>query len=413
MRRRIKYRAIAFVSGHKLINSMRTLLLSTALLFFAFGAVGQTPAPSPAQSNAMDLGITPNLALGDVISIDAVNQWMTVKTKDGDITVVLDDKTEYKKVKPGEKSLKNAEPAVLTEINVGDRVIALGRVSDDRKSVPAKRVVLMTRAAIVQKQEHDREEWKLRGIVGRIATLSVETREINLMMRATGGERSVTIPVSEKVTLRRYAPDSVKFSDARPSSFEELRVGDQVRALGDKSADGTRFTPEEIVSGSFRMVAGAISVINTASNEITIASLQNGLSIVIAVKADSLMRRIPPEMAVMIAQRRGQPGPGGPGGGPPPATAGGTAAGPRPPGGGRGGDFDDLLERLPAVTINELKKGDVIAVSGTTGVDPSRVTAIKLVSGVEPLLTQPQVQTGRPAQSPSLNLPGLDNIGGP
>jgi hypothetical protein len=411
VRKRIKPYAKAFGLDQKDIDSMKILFSSTLLVLFVFGAMGQTPSPSPAQSNAMDLGITPNLALGDVTSIDAVNQRMTVKTKDGDIIVVLDDKTEYKKVKPGETSLKNAEPAVLTEINVGDRVIALGRVSDDRKSVPAKRVVLMTRAAIVQKQERDREAWKLRGIVGRIASLNVESREINLLMRAAGGERSIAIPVSEKVTLRRYAPDSVKFSDARPSSFEELKVGDQVRALGDKSADGARFTAEEIVSGSFRMVAGAISAINASTNEITIASLQNGLPIVIAVKADSLMRRIPPEMAAMMAQRRAQVGPGG-NGGPPPAPPSGTTAGPRQPG-GRGGDFDDLLERLPAVTINELKKGDVIGVSGTAGVDPSRVTAIKLVSGVEPLLTQPQAQTGRPTQSPSLNLPGLESIGGP
>lgn len=373
--------------------------------------MGQTPAPSPAQSNAMDIGITPNLALGDVITIDTANRRLTVKTKDGDITVVLDDKTEYKKVKPGEKSLKNAEPATLSEIGVGDRVIALGRVSEDRKSVPASRVVLMTKAAIAQKQEHDREEWKLRGIVGRIATLNAETRAINLMMRAPGGERPITIPVSDKVTLRRYAPDSVKFSDARPSSFAELKVGDQVRALGDKSADGASFTAEEIVSGSFRMVGGAISTINAVTNEITIANLQNGQPVVIVVNADSLMRRIPPEMAATIAQRRAQAGAAGPGG-PPPATAGGASSGQRPPG-GRGGDFEELLERLPPVTINELKKGDVIAVSSTTGVDPSRVTAIKLVAGIEALLTQPQAQAGKAAQSPSLNLPGLESIGGP
>ena len=389
---------------------MRTFLISTALLLFASATMGQTPTPSPAQQNPMDIGITPNLALGDVISIDAPNHRFTIKTKDGDINVVLDDKTEYKKVKPGETSLKNAEPATLSDIGVGDRVIAMGRVAADRKSVPAKRVVLMTKAAIAQKQEHDREEWKLRGIVGRISSLNAETKEINLMMRAPAGERPVLIPVTDKVTLRRYAPDSVKFSDARPSSFAELKVGDQVRALGDKSADGTRFTPEEIVSGSFRMVGGAITAINPATHEITVANLQSGQPIVIVTNADSLMRRIPPEMAAMIAQRRSQAGAAASAGTPPAAA--GNGAGQRPPG-GRGGDFDEMLERLPPVSIAELKKGDVIAVSSTTGVDPSRVTAIKLVAGIEALMTQPQAQAGQRSQSPSLNLPGLDSIGGP
>jgi hypothetical protein len=390
---------------------MKTLLLSVALLI-ASTAVGQTPAPSPAPQNPLDIGITPNLALGDVTSIDTANHRLVVKTKDGDINVVLNDQTEYKKVKPGETSLKNAEPAMLTDIGVGDRVIALGRVADDRKSVPARRLVLMTKAAIAQKQEHDREEWKARGIVGRITSLNPETKEINLMMRAPTGERPVLMPVTETVTLRRYAPDSVKFSDARPSSFGELKVGDQVRALGDKNADNTRFTPVEIVSGSFRMVAGTITTVNPATSEITVANLQTGQPIVIVVNADSLMRRIPPEMAAMLAQRRAQAGAAGAAGNGGTAAPAGGAAGQRPQG-GRGGDFDEMLERLPAVSIADLKKGDAIAVSSTTGLDPSRVTAIKLVAGIEALLTRPQAQSGSGAQSPSLNLPGLDSIGGP
>ena len=382
------------------------------LLIIASSALGQTPAPSPPppQSKPLDFGITPNLALGDVTVVDATNRQLTIRTKDGDIVAVLNDQTQYMKVKPGETSLKDAEPANLSDIGVGDRVIAQGRVADDRKSVPAKRVVLMTKAAIAQKQEHDREEWKLRGIVGRITSLNVETKEINLLMRAPAGERPILIPVTDKVTLRRYAPDSVKFSDARPSSFAELRVGDQVRALGDKSADGAQFTPAEIVSGSFRMLGGTITALDAAKNEITISNLQSGQPVVIVVKSDSLLRRIPPEVAAMIAQRRAQAGAGG--AVPPNGRAGGDGPGQRPPG-GRGGDFDEMLERLPAVTISDLKKGDVIAVSSTTGVDPSRVTAIKLLAGIEALLTRPSAQAGPGTQSPSLNLPGLDSIGGP
>jgi len=391
---------------------MKILLLSISLVLFASASFGQTPSPTPSPANPMDIGITPNLALGDVTKIDAANRQMTVKTKDGDIIVMVDDKTEYKKVKPGDTSLKNAEPATVADIGVGDRVIALGRVAEDRKTVPAKRVVLMTKAAIAQKQEHDREEWKRRGIIGRITLLNPDTKEISLMMRAPGSERPIVIPVTDTVTLRRYAPDSVKFSDARPSSFSELKVGDQIRALGDKNPDGTRFTPEEIVSGSFRMVGGPIVAINTEKNEIIVTNLQSGQPITIIVNSDSLMRRIPAEMAAMMAQRRAQAAAtGGPAGSQPPAGGGG-AAGPRPAG-GRGPEFDDLLERLPVVTLAELKKGDVIAVSSTAGLDPARVTAIKLVAGIEALLTRPQAQAGQTGQSPSLNLPGLDSIGGP
>ncbi len=400
---------------------MKTILLNITLALFVCAAAtvsGQTPAPTPpATAAALDIGITANLALGDVTLIDTANRSLTVKTKDGDIVVILNDATEYKKVKPGEVSLKNAEPATLSEIGVGDRVIAMGRVAEDRKSVPARRVVLMTKAAIAEKREQERVEWQRRGIVGRISAINAETKEISLLMRAPAGERPITVAASDKVIYRRYAPDSVKFSDAKTSSFAELKVGDQIRARGERSTDGARFTPEEIVSGSFRMVGGSITTTNPATGEIVITNLQTGQPVTIVVNKDSVMRRIPPEMAAMMAQRRAQqqqaagtaapPGPTAPSGGGP-----GTAEG--QPRGGRGGDFDEMIERLPQVTIADLKKGDVIAVSSTTGIDPARVTAIKLVAGIEPLMTRQQGQAGGSGgQSPSLNLPGLDSIGGP
>jgi hypothetical protein len=362
----------------------------------------------------MSMGITPNLAVGEVTAIDEAGNRINVKTKDGDIAVLIDAKTIYLKAQPGAKDLKGATPITLAEIGVGDGVIALGRVAEDKKSVPAKRVVLMTKADIAQKQEHDRQEWQRRGIVGRIVSLNNDTKEINLMMRAPGGERPVTISASDKAVLRRYAPDSVKFSDAKPSSFAELKVGDQLRALGEKSADGTHFAPEEIVSGSFRMVGGAITVINPAKNEITINNLQTSQPVTIVVNKDSLMRRIPPEMAAMIAQRQAQAAAGGGGGGQPSGQGAGNGQGRGGGNGGGGGrDFDAMLERLPVVTLADLKKGDVIAVSSTTGVDPTRVTAIKLVAGIEALMTRASGPAGQGGQAPSLNVPGLDSIGGP
>ena len=56
-------------------------------------------------------------------------------------------------------------------------------------------------------------------------------------------------------------------------------------------------------------------------------------------------------------------------------------------GGGGGGDIGQMLDRLPAMPLAELKVGDAIMVSTTQGSDPGRVTAITLLAGVEPLLT--------------------------
>ena len=39
------------------------------------------------------------------------------------------------------------------------------------------------------------------------------------------------------------------------------------------------------------------------------------------------------------------------------------------------------------ISLSQLKPGDAIMLSATTGADPGRVTVITLLAGVEPLLT--------------------------
>ena len=94
---------------------------------------------------------------------------------------------------------------------------------------------------------------------------------------------------------------------------------------------------------------------------------------------------------------RGAGGPGRAGAGPgQPQNPGQAAqrpqgAGPGGPQGGgmRGGGMNvaDILERLPTISINEVKVGDMIIMSSLPGSDPTQFTAIALVTGVEPLLT--------------------------
>jgi hypothetical protein len=111
-------------------------------------------------------------------------------------------------------------------------------------------------------------------------------------------------------------------------------------------------------------------------------------------------------MAARLAMRsRGPGGPGAPGGtatrpqgaGPAGSGPGGWqgrrgAGGPPQAGGpGAGGPggaqtLQDLLERLPPLPLGELKPGDQVAVSSTKPDDASRINAVVLVAGIEPLL---------------------------
>ncbi len=335
--------------------------------------------------------------------------------------VFYSDRTTYKKLAPGETSLTNATDISFSDIGEGDRIYARGNVAEDRKSVTALQIIVMSKGDIAKKQDAERREWRVRGILGVISALKPESQEITIQSRTMGGTQSVILPVSDKTEMRRYAPDSIKFSDAKPSTFSELKVGDQLRALGDRAPDGTHFTPQKVVTGSFRTIAGVVTAIDPATKEIKINELEKKHPLTIVIKQDSVLRKFPAasEMGAMMGGFRGAGGgaggPGGPGGAPPQGGQGQgqgarpQGAGPGGPGGPRGGGFNinDMLERLPTISVADVKVGDTIIVSSTQGVDPTRLTAIALVSGADTLLTMlaPRPQQGQ-APNPAAGLGG-------
>jgi len=291
--------------------------------------------------------------------------------------------------------------------------MAMGKVSDDRKLVPARTLIVMTKADLAKKQEADRAEWKRRGILGIITALKPETKEITITSRTMAGPQSITIPVSEKVELRRYAPDSIKFADAQAAKFDELKVGDQLRALGERDTAGTTFTAEKVVTGSFKTVAGVITAVDAATGELKINDMQTKQPLTIVVKHDAVLRKFPAAGEMGGGMMMGRPGGGGAGGqaaaGPAPgAGAAGPGAGGGMRMGGGGMNVQEMLERLPTITLSEVKVGDTIIVSSTKGADPSRLTAISLISGADTLLNmlaarQPQ-PSGQTAPNPAAGL---------
>ncbi len=410
---------------------MKALFLTGALQLLVLTALAvnaQTGAGTTATGAAQtaDVGITANSVIGEVKVIDAAGHQLIVKTDAGSlVTVTVADKTVYMKSAPGEKTLTNATKITLADVGEGDRVWARGKVSDDRKTVPALVVVVMNKADIAKKQDAERAEWKRRGILGIITALKPETKEITISSRSLMGQQSVVIPVTDKVELRRYAPDSIKFADARPAEFAELKVGDQLRALGERSADGTSFTAEKVVTGSFRIVAGVVTAVDAATGEVKINDMQTKQPLTIVVKQDAVLRRFPSasEMGGMMGMMgRGAPGANASGaqasagsrpsegqGGPP--TGAGAGGGRR---GGGGMNLQDMLERLPTIAIADVKPGDTIIVSSTKGADPTRLTAISVISGADTLLSMMaarQQAAGQSAPNPSSGLGSGINFG--
>src|SRR5687767_6656954 len=396
---------------------MKTFLFAIALALFA---------PSTLFAQGTDPGIAAKHAIGEVKTIDAAAKQITIKTDAGStVTVSVNDKTTYKRLAPGEQTLTNAADIAFTDVGEGDRVMARGTVSEDRKSIPAVQVIVMTKGDLAKKQEAERLEWRRRGILGVITALKPDTKEITISNRTMAGVQSVVIPVSDKTEMRRYAPDSIKFGDAKPSDFGELKVGDQLRALGDRTEDPLRFNPQKVVTGSFRTVGGVVTAIDPATGEIKINELEKKTPLTIIIKQDAVLRRFPADMGAMMGGfGRGPGGPGGaPGGGQPaagqapagqgqpgarPQGQGAAGQGPGGPGGRPGGGFNinDMLERLPVISVADVKVGDTIIVSSTQGVDPTRLTAISLVAGADTLLAMlaPRPQAGQATPNPAAGL---------
>jgi hypothetical protein len=376
-------------------SSKSTLILSFVLIA-ASAAFAQTPSPSPATQIS---GV-----IGEVKAIDAATNQMQVRADNGVIaTVGINDKTQYKRMALGAKTLTGATDVTLAEVGQGDRIWARWRPNADQKTTPAAQLVIMSKADLAKKQQQERAEWQKRGVSGIVASVNPSTQEITVSSRSLmGPPQNVIIPINDKVLMRRYPPNTIpKYSEAKPGKLEEVKVGDQLRALGDKSADGTHIAAEEVVFGTFKIAGGTVTALDAATNQIKITDLQTKKPLTIIIKPDSIIRRFPQGGQMMLG---GMGGPGGPGQGQqgqtqsaqgpgsqgqkPQGPGGPQGAGPGGPQGmrGGGGSMADMLDKLPVISINELKVGDTILLSSLPGADPTQLTAISLVSGVEPLL---------------------------
>jgi hypothetical protein len=327
--------------------------------------------------------------VGEVVSLDAAEHQIKLKADvGGTYTVNLDEKTSYLRVPPGEKDLKKATKIALSDVTSGDRMLALGPVSEETKSVPARAVIIMTKTDLAQKHERDRAEWQKRGMGGVVTTVNADTHEITVTTRGRDA-RTLVVDASAKPAVRQYAADSVKFSDAKPGNLSDIKAGDNIRVLGDKSEDGSRVKAEEIVFGSFQTIAATVVSVEASSATLHLTDLQTKKPLTVKTTPDTVLRRLPPQMAQMMAARmRGEVPAGGPAGGPnaPPRPPEGAQQ--APPGGGQrgNGDISQVLERMPPLMLEDLRPGDALIVSSSKGADPSTITAITLVAGVEPFL---------------------------
>jgi hypothetical protein len=393
-------------------------------IFLLFSLILVSAAFSMVSAQTPEIGITDSKAGGEVVSVTDTR--ITVKTKDGSIDAVISGATVFKKVSP--LNVRDITPAVFADISAGDKVLVSGIVAADKKTVPAKTVYLLTKASITQRNAAETEQWRTRGIAGRVVSVNAQAKQITIAVSRMTGNVNVVVTAKDNAKFERFPQGSYNYKDAKKSSISEINARDEFRAFGDRSEDGITFTAEGVLTGApAQVTVGAVKSIDTAKNEVVITDGQTKKDLTVVVGPSIMfLKKYPEELAKMLAgmQNGGGAAPGGQVMVRPPGAAGGAPAQGGPAGagmgGGRGG-INEMVERFPNITLADLKAGDLIAVvSASKAPEADRIDAIKLISGVEPFMKMAQMAAAsggpRPGQggvSGSFTIPGLDGIGGP
>jgi hypothetical protein len=395
----------------RIAPSLLPVLVGIVLVSSTFARPWQQPQPAvPSSATVRPIGVIKSVHGNSV----------TLTTDAGtEINVLLQDSTRLLRTAPGQKDLSGATAVTVLDLQAGDRMLVRGSTSDDGKSVLASSAIIISHSDIAQKQENDREDWKKRGVGGLVQAISIRKPDpaaatITLSLTNLTGTKTIAIQTSQKTIVRRYAPDSVKFDDAQPGTLNQIKSGDQLRARGASNAEGTELTAEEIVSGTFRNMVGTVDSTNSANNTVSVMDLLKKKPVTVRLGTDSQLRKLPPFVAQRLAARlRGGAPEGGPAGSAsvrseaPANTAQHVGLGPPPPddrasprhngvgsesqGGGaaRSGtpDFQQMLSRMPALSLADLHKGDAVMIVATEGTVRSEPTVITLLTGVDAILS--------------------------
>src|SRR5208282_5101559 len=422
---------------------LRTYVLATCLLAAMVTVILAAPGYVLAQDKPSGGSASAQIvkAVGTIKSIQTDSITVTAESGsegDGDIIAKLTGSTKILRVPPGEKDLKNATALQAQDLQPGDRVLVRGQAAtggDGRTVViTALAVIVMKQSDVAAKQQHDLDDWQKRGVDVIVSKVDAATGTITISRGGTGASQSIAVHIGKDTILRRYPPGSAKYEDAKPAPasqvMAQIKVGDQVHARGTRNPDGSEVSAEEVLSGTFPIIEGTIKAVDAVRNTVTVQDAIRKNAVVVAVPPDVLMWKLPAEMDQRFAMQLKRTAGGGSGDQPggngqgttgqsvPPGTGGarpGTESqARRGQGGGPGGNgppdlqrlFQRALSRLPNSKLADLQKGDIVYILATEGGNSDALTAIRLLAGVEAILTASPSRSSSLLSSWSLSTPG-------
>ena len=377
----------------------RVLGLAGALAA-GFTSVGVSPTTLQAQAAQPSAG---SRIVGVLLSVDGTK--LTVKDQQGNQTTVsITDQTKLMRIAPGQTSLASAVPAQLSELQPGDRLLVRTQAGD--AGLIALTVVAMKQSDIAQQHAQVQAAWQ-HGVGGMVKSVDAANRTITVASNTSAPP--ITIQLAAAALVKRYAPESVQYEQAQPSSIDMIVPGDQLRARGTAGPNHT-FTADEVIAGSFRNLSGKLTAVDAQAGTLSFVDLASKQPLTIKVTGDTQLRKLDDATADKLAasmktaapdsaQGRTRGAAGGAAGGP--GTGAGAASeasaahgvteqgttrhGMNEAGGAPGVDLQQSFSNAAKVPLSDLKKNDFVMVVASSSSD-NQLGAVTVVSNVEPLL---------------------------
>ena len=123
---------------------MRHFALSVLCALVFFASTAALKAQDPAITTLSVMGVVSDLKQDQVIVTTAAGS---------KVTVTLSERTVFMRIPPGEKTKDKFIKIASTDFALGDSVFARGRMSEDRKSMPAREFYVMSKGDIAEKRE--------------------------------------------------------------------------------------------------------------------------------------------------------------------------------------------------------------------------------------------------------------------
>src|SRR5271170_6188553 len=203
----------------------KCVLAALAAAVLSASSVEAAPLPRAAEQQS---GAQSPLVkqLGTVKSVKG--NVVVITPEDGkDVSVAFVENARIVRVEPGATDTKQAVPLKLEELQPGDQVRVRGRNSPDLKFIIGLELIAIKHLDIQAKHDQERADWQKRGIGGLVKSVDPAGSTVTITVGAMAAAKLVALHVTPKTVLRRYAPDSVKFDNAKPAPLAQIHPGDQ------------------------------------------------------------------------------------------------------------------------------------------------------------------------------------------